>query len=63
MTPNLITATAPIAFAAPATRPASPLMLADRLITLAQEADLAGFRAMASDLINLAFQTLEHPAH
>ena len=60
---NLIAARAPIAFTAPAHRPASPLMLADRLITLAQDADLAGFRAMASDLIDLAFRTLEQPAH
>ena len=32
----------------------SPLVLADRLITLAQDADRAGYRNTASDLVSLA---------
>lgn len=40
-------------------RPISPLMLSDRLITLAQEADRAGHAATASTLIDLAFSVLD----
>ena len=37
----------------------SPLVLADQLITLAQEADRAGYRAAASRLVGLAYAVLE----
>ncbi len=37
----------------------SPLMLADRLISLAQEADRAGHPAAATTLIGLAYTVLD----
>lgn len=37
----------------------SPLVLADQLISLAQEADRAGFRASADRLIGLAYAVLD----
>lgn len=37
----------------------SPLMLADRLITLAQDADRAGYVAAASHLIGLAYAVFD----
>ena len=37
----------------------SPLVLADRLITLAQEADRAGYAASASRLIGLVYAVLD----
>lgn len=37
----------------------SPLMLADRLITLAQDADRAGYVAAASRLIGLAYAVFD----
>ncbi len=39
----------------------SPLMLSDRLITLAQEADRAGFAATAGHLVSLAHTVFEEP--
>ena len=39
----------------------SPMLIADRLITLAQEADRAGYRDTASDLVNLMFSVLDKP--
>jgi hypothetical protein len=41
----------------PATHPVivSPLVLADRLLGLAQDADQAGLRRPAADLVRLAF--------
>ena len=41
------------------TRPVSPLVLADRLITLAQDADRAGYRDAASHLVSLCYSVLE----
>lgn len=43
-------------------RPVSPLMLADRLLTLAQDADRAGYLDAASQLVVLAFSVLDEPA-
>ena len=37
----------------------SPLMIADRLITLAREADRAGCRDTASHLVNLVYSVLD----
>ena len=37
----------------------SPLVLADRLISLAQEADRAGYQASASRLIGLVYAVLD----
>lgn len=37
----------------------SPLILADRLISLAQEADRAGYTASASRLIGLVYAVLD----
>ena len=37
----------------------SPLVLADQMITLAQQADRAGYRAAASRLVGLAYAVLE----
>lgn len=48
-------------FAPAAPHPAlfSPLVLADRLITLAQEADRAGFPDAASRLVGLVYSVLD----
>jgi hypothetical protein len=46
--------------------PVSPLILSDRLITLAQDADRAGFTGAAEKLVNLACAVLDEaprPAH
>ena len=40
-------------------RPVSPLILADRLITLAQDADRAGYRDAASHLVTLVYSVLD----
>ncbi len=39
----------------------SPLMLSDRLLTLAEDADKAGFRTAAESLLSLASKVLERP--
>lgn len=39
----------------------SPLMLSDRLLTLAQDADRAGYRVAAEHLLFLAEEVLEKP--
>lgn len=39
----------------------SPLVLSDRLLTLAQDADLAGFRSAAEHLLSLASKVLDSP--
>lgn len=39
--------------------PYSPLVLADRLLTLAQEADRAGFQETASSILGLMFTVLD----
>lgn len=47
-------------------QPTSPLMLSDHLITLAQEADRAGYPTTARRLVNLACRVLDeipHPTH
>jgi hypothetical protein len=45
------------------TRPAfSPLLLSDRLLTLAEDADKAGFRTTAQSLLSLASAVLDQPA-
>lgn len=65
MTPTLFnhanTATASGAPFAPAPR-FSPLVLADRLISLAQEADRAGLQDSASRLIGLIYAVLDDDA-
>ncbi len=38
----------------------SPLMLADRLITLAQDADRAGLTGAASQIVGLVYAVLDH---
>jgi hypothetical protein len=40
----------------------SPLLLSDRLLTLAEDADRAGYRGMAERLLDLAEQVLDEPA-
>ena len=40
----------------------SPLTVADRLITMAQEAERAGFNAIASKLIHTVFSVLDEHA-
>lgn len=47
---------------APIPRPASPLMLADQLLTVAQETDRAGYSALAERLLGMAYHVLEVPA-
>ena len=44
--------------------PLSPIVLADRLITLAQDADRAGLHSTASDLVKLMYTVFDapHPA-
>lgn len=39
--------------------PFSPLMLADRLLSLAQDADRAGFTGTASNLVAAMFEVLD----
>ena len=39
----------------------SPLMLSDRLLTLAEDADRAGFRLTAEHLLTLAEDVLDEP--
>jgi hypothetical protein len=39
----------------------SPLMLSDRLLTLAQDADQAGLRSAAEHLLSLASEVLDKP--
>jgi len=40
----------------------SPLLLSDRLLTLAEDADKAGFRTAAESLLSLASEVLDQPA-
>ena len=58
MTPTLFTHADANAHRAPAPR-FSPLVLADRLISLAQEADHAGLHDSASRLIGLVYAVLD----
>jgi len=44
------------------TKPAfSPLLLSDRLLTLAEDADKAGYRIAAEHLLSLASDVLDEP--
>lgn len=43
------------------TAPVSPLVLADRLLTLAQDASRAGFPEPAARLLKLAFSVYDTP--
>ncbi|MBV9249974.1 MAG: hypothetical protein JO227_12100 [Acetobacteraceae bacterium] len=51
----------------PPPRPVSPLVLSDRLITLARDADRAGYLGTARQLVTLACTVLDEapppPAH
>ncbi len=58
MTPTIFT-TAQQTTGCPEYTQFSPLVLADRLISLAQEADRAGFTASASRLIGLVYAVLD----
>jgi hypothetical protein len=40
----------------------SPLMLSDRLLTLAEDADRAGLRTAAESLLSLASEVLDPPS-
>lgn len=40
----------------------SPLLLSDRLLTLAEDADRAGYRLTAEHLLSLASEVLDDPA-
>jgi hypothetical protein len=40
----------------------SPLLLSDRLLTLAEDADKAGFRTAAERLLHLASKVLDQPS-
>ncbi len=44
----------------PSRRVVSPLMLSDQLMTLAQDADQAGLRPVAGDLLRLALRICEN---
>ena len=46
----------------PTDRPFSPLMLADRLLSLAQDAERAGFTGTASNLVAEMFEVLDSAA-
>ena len=41
----------------------SPLMLCDRLLTLAQDADRAGYAVTAEHLLELAYTVFEEKCH
>jgi hypothetical protein len=41
--------------------PASPLVMCDRLLALAKDADRSGFSITAEHLLHLAFSVLEEP--
>ncbi len=58
MTPNLFSVSTTPMFCQSGTT-FSPLVLADRLITLAQEADRAGLTSSASRLIGLVYAVLD----
>lgn len=57
MAPNLFVAESPAPYVGGPRF--SPLVLADRLITLAQEADRAGYPGSASRLIHLVYAVLD----
>jgi hypothetical protein len=40
----------------------SPLMLCDRLLALAMDADGAGYEGVANQLVRLAYRVLDRPA-
>jgi len=43
--------------------PPSPLVLCDRLLTLAQDADRAGYTITAEHLLHLAYDVFEEKRH
>jgi hypothetical protein len=43
-------------------QPVSPLVLSDKLLTLAETADRAGYQRAAEDLLQLAFRMLDEPS-
>ena len=43
------------------TAPVSPIVIADSLITLAQQADRAGYRDTAASLVTLMYSVLDQP--
>jgi len=45
----------------PSPAPTSPLVLSDRLLTLAENADKAGFQQTAEHLIELAYRVFDEP--
>ncbi len=45
----------------PPPAPTSPLILSDRLLTLAENADRAGYQETAEHLIQLAYRVLDEP--
>ncbi len=51
-----------IAASSTASPPISPLMLSDRLLRLAEEADSVGLRGTAEYLLDLASEVLDEPA-
>ena len=51
----------PISVTSPDHAPSSPMLLADRLLTLAQDADRAGMRSAAGRLVELAYDVLDNP--
>lgn len=50
-------------FLLPASQHVSPLVLADRLLTLAQDADRAGFARPAERLLKLAYSLCDEQPH
>jgi len=44
-------------------QPVSPLLLSDQLITLAEQADLAGYQQAARHLVDLAYKVLDERPH
>lgn len=52
-----------MAFSVVQTAPTSPLMIADRLLTMAEETDRAGYTDVAAQLLTLVYDVLERPAN
>jgi hypothetical protein len=52
-----------LALAAATPAPVSPLVLADRLLTLAQDADRAGFAKPAERMLRLAYSVWNEKPH
>ncbi len=54
---------APLPPSSPARPPASPLVLCDKLLALAQDASLAGYGVTAEHLLHLAHHVFEEAPH